>query len=79
MFGLAPLAGAVVHLIPMKKHIKEMKSAAAKYGFKLHRQSTHLIWRNVFNGAQVVTAKSPSDHRELKNNLSRFRRYGALA
>lgn len=63
----------------MKKRIKEMKSLAAQYGFKLHRQGTHLIWRNMLNGAQVVTAKSPSDHRALKNNLSRFKRYGVLA
>jgi len=63
----------------MKKRIKEIKAIAAQYGFKLHRQGTHLIWRNVVNGAQVVTAKSASDHRALKNDVSRFRRYGAMA
>lgn len=46
---------------------RELESIALSHGFALHRSSgKHLIWRHA-TGAQVVSAKTPSDRRSLKN------------
>ena len=45
---------------------KKLIALAKKYGFKLIRQKNHYIFRSD-TGLQLVTAKSPSDSRALKN------------
>jgi len=52
------------------------------YGFTLHRQSKHLIWRDA-NGVQIVTAKTISDKRAIDNikttiALARSKHYTSL-
>jgi len=36
------------------------------YGFTLHRQTNHLVWRDE-HGVQIVTSKTISDHRAIAN------------
>jgi len=43
-----------------------LKVMMKSYGFTLHRQAKHLIWRDE-NGVQIVTAKTISDHRAIAN------------
>ena len=57
------------------RHFKQISKLASSYGFVLHRSKNHLIWRHSGSGAQVVTAKSTSDHRAIKNIERAFKRY----
>ena len=41
--------------------------AANALGYVLLRQTNHLIWKHPDTGAVVVTPKTTSDHRTLKN------------
>ena len=50
---------------------------AASYGYELVRRSKHLIWKHRITGRVVTTARTPSDHRALRNIESYFRK-GAL-
>jgi len=47
---------------------------AASYGYELVRRSRHLIWQHRITGRLVTTARTPSDHRALKNIEGYFRR-----
>lgn len=59
----------------LHKRSREIGELAAKYGFELHRCSTHLVWRHTKSGQKVVTPWSPSDGaRGLKNCESQFRK-----
>ena len=63
----------------MSKAHKQIEAIAAAYGFKLHRHSRHMIFRNA-HGQQVVTASTGSDNkRGLKNFESQLRRSAAMA
>ena len=55
-----------------KKIKSELRALAEKHGFSLARTTNHLVWRHSC-GAQVVTPKTPSDHRALKNCVREFR------
>ena len=58
---------------------KQIEALAAAYGFKLHRHTRHMIFRNN-HGQQVVTASTTSDNaRCMKNFESQLRRSSALA
>ena len=56
-----------------KKLRKELSDIATANGFELVRTTNHLIWRHAC-GAQVVTPKTPSDHRSIKNSRKEFPR-----
>ena len=55
-----------------KKLQNQLRAMAETHGFSLARTTNHLIWRHQ-SGAQVVTPKTPSDHRAMKNCLRDFR------
>ncbi len=58
---------------------KQIASIAAAYGFRLHRHTKHMIFRNN-SGQQVVTSSSTSDHKRfLKNFEAQLRRSAAMA
>lgn len=61
----------------MKK--TSITDAANAFGYVLLRQTNHLIWKHPETGAVVVTAKSASDHRALKNVQRYFLRGTQLA
>lgn len=53
-----------------------VEGMAGRYGFRLHRQGKHLVFRDA-RGQQVVVARSPSDQRALQNIEAQFRRAAA--
>ena len=58
---------------------KQITALAAAYGFRLHRHTRHMIFRND-HGQQVVTASTTSDNaRCLKNFEGQLRRSAAMA
>ena len=58
---------------------RQIEAIAAAYGFRLHRHTRHMIFRNN-HGQQVVTASTASDNaRGLKNFESQLRRSSAMA
>jgi len=58
---------------------KQIEAIAQAYGFKLHRHTRHMIFRNN-KGQQVVTASTTSDNKRcLKNFEAQLRRSAALA
>ena len=56
--------------IDMKKELKKLMKVN---DFTLERQKKHLFWRHK-NGAVVVTSKTASDHRALKNIASQIKK-----
>lgn len=52
----------------MKCPDRELTRAAQDRGFSLHRMSSHAVWRHP-SGVQVVTSRTPSDHRALRNAI----------
>ena len=58
---------------PRSQAVKATVQIAARYGFRLHRQHRHLIFRNDC-GTQVVTSATPSDRRQLRNFEARCKR-----
>jgi len=53
---------------------KNLKKGLKKYirlGWYVDRETTHLIWKHS-KGGMVVTAKTPSDHRAIKNMCKHF-------
>jgi hypothetical protein len=60
----------------MKK--TDIAAAAIELGYQLQRCANHYVWKHAITGAVVVTAKSASDHRALKN-AKRYLMRGALA
>ena len=58
---------------------KQIAAIAAAYGFKLHRHTRHMIFRDA-KGHQVVTASTTSDNKRcLKNFEAQLRRSVAMA
>ncbi len=60
----------------MKCPPKQLTEAAEALGFRLLRANKHAVWRHS-NGAQVVTAITPSCYHAMKNALSTMRRAAA--
>lgn len=58
----------------MANRKKEIEAIAQRYGFFLHRQGKHLIFRRPGSRGQVVTGITLSCHRALANIEHRFRR-----
>ena len=54
---------------------KTIEALAASYGFALHRSKKHLVWKHKGLGTQVVTPKTSSDFRGIKNMERLFKRY----
>lgn len=54
----------------MKKAVEKLMN---EKGFKLVRSGNHSIWRDS-EGLTIVTSRTPSDHRALKNIESTIRK-----
>ena len=52
---------------------KELKKLMKKNDFVIHRDKKHLIWKHT-DGAIIVTPKTPSDHRAIKNIMRDIKR-----
>ena len=46
--------------------------AAERFGYRLKRAKKHLIWEHIVTGAVVVTPKSASDYRAIRNACKQF-------
>ena len=60
---------------------KAIEQFMKENGFFISRKGKHLVWKNR-DGATVVTSRTPSDHRALKNIESlvrKIRRTNSLA
>ena len=64
---------------------KKLKQAYGKYidlGWYIHRASNHIMWKHALGGT-VTTAKTPSDHRAIKNASRYFEsesiKYGIIS
>jgi hypothetical protein len=55
------------------RHRKQIEAIAREFNFTLKREGRHFIWGSP-SGRTVVTGKTPSDHRALKNIRSMFRK-----
>ena len=58
---------------------KELKKMMKQNDMELVRNKKHLIWKHKTLGFKVTTAKTPSDHRSLKNTMRDINRGYALA
>ena len=56
----------------MNKKLKQAYAEPISNGWYIHRSSSHIIWRHP-TGGTVTTAKTPSDHRAIKNALRYFK------
>lgn len=56
------------------KEVRKLDRLARQNGFVLIRSGKHLVYRHPDIDEQLVIAKSASDSRAHKNNLSRLRR-----
>ena len=56
----------------MNKKIKQAYASQIEAGWYIHRSSNHLMWKHP-SGGTVTTAKTPSDHRAVKNALRYFK------
>lgn len=52
---------------------RQIEQVAKRWGFYLHRQGKHLIWKHP-NGSIVVTPASTANWHEIPNAESRMRR-----
>ena len=52
---------------------RQIEAVARRWGFVLHRQGKHLIWRHP-NGSMVTTPTSSANWHTLPNAESRMRR-----
>ena len=57
----------------MNKDIKKLFKELKAQGWYIARESKHLIWRHESYTMQVVTAKTPSDVRAIKNIRKHFK------
>ncbi len=46
---------------------KKLEKMMTSQGFYLARKKNHFIWKHTTYKGQVVTPKTPSDHRAFKN------------
>lgn len=53
---------------------RELDKQLREMGFSLYRSTRHPIYHHRDGGPPLVLAGSGSDHRELKNDLTRARR-----
>ena len=56
----------------MTKKLKQAFAEPISNGWVIHRSSNHLMWKHP-GGGTVTTAKTPSDHRSVKNALRYFK------
>ncbi len=64
-------------MITLNNKMRKAYAEPLSNGWYVHRASNHLIWRHP-GGGSSTTAKTPSDHRAMKNALAYFRREDAL-
>ena len=64
-------------MITLNKKMRKLYAEPLANGWYVHRASNHLIWRHP-EGGTSTTAKTPSDHRAMKNALANFRKQDAL-
>lgn len=57
----------------MSNPVTKLESLLRQHGFKLVRQTKHLVYRN-HEGKLFVTSKTPSDHRAVRNMVSTLER-----
>jgi predicted RNA binding protein YcfA (HicA-like mRNA interferase family) len=62
----------------MKKLERQREQLMKSYGFTLHRQSSHMIWKDLA-GRIVTTSKTPSDINSLRQIERQLKRMGAVA
>jgi predicted RNA binding protein YcfA (HicA-like mRNA interferase family) len=55
------------------RYRRQIEQVAKRWGFYLHRQGKHLVWKHP-NGAIVVTPASTANWHEIPNAESRMRR-----
>ena len=58
---------------------KEMEALATSYGYTLKRSGNHLIWIHSITSKVVVTPKTASDRRALKNAESTLRKNAIIS
>lgn len=60
----------------MTKDVKELIASVEKQGWLLIRDRKHYIARSPDGVTQVAFAKTPSDHRAIRNVKATFKRHG---
>lgn len=53
----------------MRRIDRQIAAMMHQHGYGLVRAQRHAVWRNPRTGGQIVTPKTPSDRRGLKNLL----------
>ena len=61
----------------MKKELERLRQAAVRQGWRVERSNAdHYKWYAPDGKSIVVSGSTPSDHRAIKNQISRMRRVG---
>lgn len=63
----------------MASRKSEIDGVAKKWGFRLKRRNTHLVWEHAVTGFIAVTSSSASDKHALNQAERLFRKIAAQA